>query len=175
MRIDETMTFRSRTAKRYVRPRDGARRRRVHRGMAALAIVFTIVGFVVAPPAAADPPGRLRAALAAARGAACGPLHSNPVVDKAAEGINGTTDKWINHASRGVPETDALPVLKDLGYGGSKAAILTSAAQDDGNAVKALILQGFAKIPDCSYTDVGVSTIYNSTKDMFLMTAVLAA
>jgi len=50
-------------------------------------------------------------------------LRSDPVVDQAAEDVNGTTDKWIDHAARVVPETNALAVLKDLGYRGTKAAI----------------------------------------------------
>jgi hypothetical protein len=175
VRIDEKMTYRPRLPGLYVRRGEATQRRRVHRGMAMVAIAFTTVGFAVAPPAAADSTDSLRAAVAAARGTACGPLRSDPVVDQAAEGINETTNKWIDHAARAVPEADALPVLKDLGYGGSKAAILSSAANDDGDAIKGLILQGFAKIPDCSYTDVGVSTMYNTTKDMILMTVVLAA
>jgi hypothetical protein len=122
----------------------------------------------------ADSADSLRAAVAAARGAACGPLQSDPVIDQAAGDVNETTDKWINNAARAVPETDALSLLKDLGYGGSKAAILSGAATTDANSIKALLLQGYTKIPDCSYTAFGVSALYNAKKDMILTTVVLA-
>ena len=115
----------------------------------------------------------LRAAVEATRGTSCGELTSNPVVDEAARAINATTDKWIDNASRAVPETDALTVLKDLGYAASKATILSGAAADDGDAIKALLLQGYAKIPDCSYKDFGVSALHNAKKDLTLTTVVL--
>jgi hypothetical protein len=135
---------------------------------------LTIVGVAVPPSAGADSTDSLRAAVAAARGTACGPLRSDPVVDQAATEINETTDRWINNAARAVPETDALSPLKDLGYGGSKATILSGAAKTDGDAIKATILQGFAKLPDCSYTDFGVNALHNAKKDMILTTVVLA-
>jgi hypothetical protein len=149
--------------------------RRVQHGMCLALLVFTTATVSVAPSAAAQPSGRLRDAVAAARGASCGPLRSDPVVDKAAEEINGTHDKWLDHAARATPETNALAVLKDLGYRGTKAAILLGAAVTDANAIKAALLQGYLKIPDCSYTDYGVSTLHNKTKDMILTTVVLAA
>lgn len=142
-----------------------------------LTIVLVIIGVVMAPSAVADSDSTdsLRAAVAAARPAACGPLRSDPVIDQAARGINETTDRWINNAARAVPETDALRVLKDLGYGGSKASILSGAASSADKAIKATIIQGFKALPDCSYTDFGVSTLYNAKKDMILTTVVLAA
>ncbi|OSC21186.1 hypothetical protein B8W69_28630 [Mycobacterium vulneris] len=97
------------------------------------------------------------------------------MIDHAAAEINETTDRWINNASRAEPETDALSPLKDLGYSGSKATILSGAATTDSDAIKATILQGFAKIPDCSWTDFGVNALYNAKKDMILTTVVLAA
>lgn len=150
-------------------------RRRAQLGMCLASTALMIVSASVAPSARADTGDDLRAATAAAHRTACGPLRSDPTIDQAAEAINETTDKWINNASRAVPETDALPLLKELGYGGSKAAILSGAAQDGGDAIRALLLQGFAKIPDCSYTDFGVSSLYNAKKDLILTTVVLAA
>ncbi|MGV0826226.1 hypothetical protein ABQF35_25460 [Mycobacterium syngnathidarum] len=134
-----------------------------------------IISGVTAGPAVADDTENLRAAVSAARPTTCGPLRSDPIIDQAAEGVNKTTDRWINHAARAVPETDALAVLKDLGYGGSKARILSGASTSAGNAIKATILQGFRDLPDCSYTDFGVSTLYNEKKGMILTTVVLAA
>lgn len=95
-------------------------------------------------------------------------------MDQAAAQINKTTDDWINFTSRSLPETDALPVLKDLGYGGSTSAILSAASATEVGVVKATLLQGYAKIPDCSYSDIGVSTTYNQRKRLILTTVVLA-
>jgi hypothetical protein len=153
---------------------DLAPRRHLRRGICLVTTALTLAGIAVAPPATASTTDLLREAVVAARGAACGPLRPDPVVDKAAEEINETTDEYINFAARAVPETDALSPLKDLGYGGSTAAILSSAAQTDANAIKALLLQGYAKIPDCSYRDLGVSTLYNAKRDLILATVVLA-
>ncbi|MDF3339481.1 hypothetical protein P3H80_18735 [Mycolicibacterium septicum] len=139
-----------------------------------VATALTVTSICVAPAAVADSTDLLRAAVAAARPAAC-PVRSDPVIDQAAEKINQTTDRWINNTARAVPETNAVPVLQDLGYGGTKAAILSGAATSPTNAIKATLLQGFDKLPDCSYKDFGVSTLYNAKKDMILTTVVLAA
>jgi hypothetical protein len=168
-------TQRPRLPARYVGRGHARPRRRAQLGMCLATIALTIVSVSVAHSARADTGDDLRAAIAAARGTACGPLRSDPVIDQAAAAINGTTDKWINNASRAVPETDALPLLKELGYGGSKATILSGAAKNDGDAIKGLLLEGYAKVPDCSYADFGVSALYNAKKDMILTTVVLAA
>lgn len=139
-----------------------------------MAIALTAFSVSVAPSAAADSTDLLRAAVAAARPAAC-PVRSDPVIDQAADEINKTTDRWINNTARAVPETNALPILKELGYGGSKASILSGASTSATNAIKATLIQGFQLLPDCSYKDYGVSTLYNAKKDMILTTVVLAA
>ena len=138
-------------------------------------LAFTAASVSMAPSAVADSSDTLRAALLAARGASCGPLRSDPLVEKTAAEVNASNDKWLNHDARVEPEPDALPRLKDLGYGGSKAAILLGAGATDANSIKALLLQGYLKIPDCSYTDYGVSAVHNTSKDMILTTVVLAA
>lgn len=140
-----------------------------------LTIVLMVLCVFTAPTAAAAPTDSLRAAVAAARGSACAPLRPSSVIDRAAAEINETTDRWINNTSRAVPETDALTPLRDLGYEGSKATILSGAARSDGDAIKAAVLQGFAQIPDCSWTEFGVHALYNAKKDMILTTIVLAA
>jgi hypothetical protein len=149
-------------------------RSRAQLGMWVPATALTIVSVAMAPSVVADSTDSLRAAVMAARGTACGPLRSNPVVDQAAAEINLTTDRWINFASRATPETDPMARLKDLGYGGSKATVLSGAAKTAGEAIKGTLLQGFAKLPDCSYTDLGVSTLHNARKDLVLTTVVLA-
>lgn len=139
-----------------------------------LATGLAVTSVCMAPVALADSTDLLRAAVAAARPAAC-PLRSDPVIDQAAEKINQTTDRWINNAARAAPETNALVVLQDLGYAGTTASILSGAATAPANAIKATLLQGFDKLPDCSYKEFGVSTLYNAKKDMILTTVVLAA
>lgn len=145
---------------------------RIGAGMVAGAL--TVTSIFMTPTALADSTDLLRAAVAAARPAAC-PLRSDPVIDQAAEEINQTTDRWIDNTARAVPETNAIPVLQDLGFGATKASILSGAAPSPANAIKATLLQGFDKLPDCSYKDFGVSTLYNAKKDMILTTVVLAA
>lgn len=144
------------------------------RGLCTAAVAFVCVGVVTAPPAAADTSDSLRTGVSAVRGTACPPLRSEPAIDQAAAQINDTTDKYINNVARAIPETDALPVLGDVGYSATVATILSGAAPTEENAVKAILLQGFAKIPDCSYTAFGVSAIYNAKKNMILTTVVLA-
>ena len=149
--------------------------RRTQLGMCVAATALTFVSFAVAPSAAADANDSMRAAVAAVRSSSCPALRPVPVVDQAAKEINETTDSYINFTARAVPATDALPVLKDLGYPGSKAKILSGAAHTFGDSIKATLLQGFAVLPDCSYTDIGVSAMSNAKKDVVLVTVVLAA
>ena len=141
----------------------------------AAGLAFTVAAVLAAPPAAADANDNLRTGVSGLRGTSCGPLRSDPLVEQTAEQVNQSTDKWINHAARAQPVPDALPVLKDLGYGGSKATILSGAGKTDADSIKGLLLQGYLVIPDCSYTDYGASTIYNESKEMLLTTVVLAA
>jgi hypothetical protein len=70
---------------------------------------------------------------------------------------------------------DATPLLKDLGYGGTTSAILVGAGSTSADSIKALLLQGYLKIPDCSYVDYGVSLLHNAPKDLILTALVLAA
>lgn len=149
-------------------------RQRARRGTCAALVAFTSVSVFTAPSAVADLRDILSAAVQAARAPSCGPLRSSPVVDEAAEIIGESTDKWINHTARAIPVTDPLPVLKDLGFEGTKAELLTSAKQSDAEAVEALLVQGYLAVPNCQYTELGVSTLYNAYKDVILMTVVLA-
>lgn len=142
--------------------------------MCVAAAALTVAGIVLAPVASADATESLRAAVAGARPSTCGPIRSDPLIDQVANEITDTTDRYINFAARAVPETDALPLLKDLGYSGaSKAQILSGSATNAFSSIKALLLQGFAALPDCSYTAYGVATMYNAKKDVVLVTAVL--
>ena len=141
----------------------------------SLTAVLMMLGVMAAGGASADSTDSLRAAVAAARSSGCGPILPNSVIDQAAQQINQTTNRWINNEARSAPDTDALPILKDLGYNGSKARILSGAAHTDGDAIKATLLQGWADLPDCAYREFGVDTLYNEKKMMILTTVVLAA
>ena len=150
--------------------------RRITIGMCLATIAATVVSVSSSPSAYADDNDDLSAAVATVRGTACGPLRHNPVAEQAAAAINESTDKWINHESVAPPESfDAMPLLKDLGYGGTKSAILAGASESSGKSIKGLLIQGYRTIPDCSYSDFGTSVLYNAKKNLVLTAVVLAA
>ncbi|MGH3643810.1 MAG: hypothetical protein ACRDUX_32845 [Mycobacterium sp.] len=130
---------------------------------------------VLTPSALADSVANLQDAMATARGGtSCQPLSYNPVVEKAAGIINQSTDDYINHISTYQPITDPMPGLKDLGYGGNKAVLLQGALSNEADAIKGALLQGYAAIPDCSYTDLGIDVRRNEATDNILVVYVLA-
>ena len=148
--------------------------RRARLGMCAAAVALAIVGVASSPVASADATDSFRAAVAAARPPACGPIRSDPLIDQVAIEINDSTDRWLNFESRAVPEGDAMPLLQDAGYVGAiKARILSGSATNAGSSIKGALLQGLAILPDCSLTAYGVATKYNARKDVVLVTAVL--
>jgi len=108
------------------------------------------------------------------RQASCGALRSNPTVDHAAEIVNRSTDRWLDHTGRAVPVPDPLPVLKDLGYAGGRAMQVQGAGDTEAKAIEGLLLVGYDKIPDCSYTDYGVSVMQNQATGHYLTVVVLA-
>jgi hypothetical protein len=69
---------------------------------------------------------------------------------------------------------DALPLLKDLGYPGSRATILHGAGKNEADSIRALVLQGYLKIPDCSFSDVGISVLQGNSAGWILTAVVLA-
>jgi hypothetical protein len=101
-------------------------------------------------------------------------LNYNPVVEKAAAIINQSTDDYIDHLSTYQPITDPMPGLKDLGYGGNKAALLQGALSNEADAIKGALIQGHAAIPDCSYTDLGIDVRRNEDTDNLLVVYLLA-
>jgi hypothetical protein len=132
-------------------------------------------GIVVAPSAFADSVTRVQDAMVTARaGTSCQPLNYNPVVEKAAAIINRSTDDYIDHISTYQAITDPMPGLKDLGYGGNKAALLQGALSNEADAIKGALIQGHAAIPDCSYTDLGIDVRRNEATDNLLVVYLLA-
>ncbi|GAB4658983.1 hypothetical protein MOKP64_12830 [Mycobacterium avium subsp. hominissuis] len=143
-----------------------------------MVVVLTLLlsaGIWLASSALADPSENFKSAVASARaGTSCGPLRYNPVVEQVAEISNRSTDNYLNHVATDVPVTDPLPGLKDLGYGGSKGVLLSGAARNEADSIKGVLLEGFDKLPDCSYTDFGVSMLRNQGNGYYLTSLVLA-
>jgi hypothetical protein len=147
------------------------------RSIPAVAVCALLIsgGMAVAPSALADSVSRLQDAMATARaGTSCQPLNYNPVVGKAAAIINRSTDDYIDHISTYQPITDPMPGLKDLGYGGNKAALLQGGLSNEADAIKGALLQGHAAISDCSYTDLGMDVRRNEATDNLLVVYLLA-
>lgn len=158
----------------------GIDRHRRSRSVTALTAVVTGVGvtMLIAPQAAADPAASLQDAVIAARSASsCAPLRYDSAVEQAADIVNGSTDDYISHTARNAPADSApqpLPILKDLGSDATKAVSLQAATDNDGDTIKGVLLEGFDAIPDCSYTDFGVSLRRNVEAGYVLAVAILA-
>lgn len=145
----------------------------VSAGAAAMSLVVATV--LSAPSAVADSADSLRAAVSAVRSASCGPLQPNPLVESTAEDVNRSSAAWLDHVGRVAPVDDPMPLLKDRGFDGTKAKLLQGAGRTNADAIKGLLIQGYLDIPDCSYTDVGVSLMLNRTTNYVLAAIVLAA
>ncbi len=140
-------------------------------------VIVTVLAAALSltPSARADPEANLRDAVASARsGTSCASLRYDPVVEQVAQIINRSTDDYLNHAATRVPILDPLEGLKDLGYGGTKAHLLQGASKSDALAIRGAVLQGYGAIPDCSYTDFGLSVRRNETTGYNLASVVLA-
>ncbi len=133
------------------------------------------IGFAPAPAARADATENLRSAVTQARGAtSCGGLRPDPIADQVAAKINQSTQDYMEHRATQTPLYDPLTGLKILGYGGSKAGLLQGASLSDADSIKALILQGYNKIPDCTFTDIGANMQQNERTGYWLTVVVLA-
>jgi hypothetical protein len=148
-------------------------RRRIA-NVTAVAVAAMSVGVLLCSPASADPPPRLKSAVEQLRGAGqCGPMQYDPIAEHTAEIVNRSTFDYLSQQARHVPVTDALPIFRDLGGTGGNAHILLGAGDNDGDAIKGLILQGHAAIPDCSYTGFGASLLWNEPAAKALTTVIL--
>ena len=144
------------------------------RSVAVVALVFS-GNIVLAPSALADSVGNLKNAVVSLRsGTSCAPLRYSPLVEQVAEIINRSTDDYMNHSSNHLAIDDPLPGLKDLGYRGNKAVLLRGAHMNEALAIKGALLEGYAAIPDCSYTDFGADMRQNEPTGYRLATFVLA-
>jgi hypothetical protein len=139
------------------------------------ATTLLAIGCAPAPTAHADATENLLSAVAQARaGTSCGALRPDPVVDQVAAKINQSTQDYMEHRATQTPLYDPLTGLKILGYRGSKASLLQGASTSDADSIKALILQGYNKIPDCTFADVGANMQQNERTGYWLTAVVLA-
>ena len=138
-------------------------------------VTLLAIGVAMAPTARADATDNLRSAVVQTRGAtSCPTLRPDPIADQVAAKINQSTQDYMEHQATQTPLTDPLTGLKILGYRGSKATLLQGASTTDVDSIKALILQGYNKIPDCAYTDIGANMQQNERTGYWLTAVVLA-
>ncbi|WP_319449705.1 MULTISPECIES: hypothetical protein [unclassified Mycobacterium] len=142
-------------------------------GIAAGAVLATWV----APTAAADATTALKSEVDSARAAAgCPPLQSDPILDGVAQRANSETDSNILHTARFIPFEDPMPVLRDLGYNTSKAKMLVGYGDVEAKANRGVVVEGYAAIPDCSYTKYGVNALSDGDGDQgYVLAAVVLA
>jgi hypothetical protein len=153
--------------------------------LASAVMVMTVVATsVFQAPSAGAFTDNLRAAVMQARGTSCGPLRPESLVDQTAAFVVQSTDHWLNHNSRVAPgrvnelgrlEVDPLPILKDLGSNASKATAIEGAGKTESDAIKSLLVSGYAAIPDCSYAAYGVGTLPNDNLGGYFLTALVLA
>jgi hypothetical protein len=144
---------------------------------AIVALVPAIgVGILLAPPATAGPVTAVRQAVADVRGAAsCAPLNYSTMVEHAADIVNRSTYTFLDHSAQNVPADEPHPIaiVTDLGIKANKASSLQGAAHNQSDAIKGVLLEGRNAIPDCSYTDFGVSLLHEPESDFTLAVVVL--
>lgn len=147
---------------------------KVGTAIVALALVAG-VGAMVAPSAAADAAPAVLQAVVDARGTSCGPLDYNPTVERAADIVNRSTYAYLDHSAENVPADDPHPtaIVKDLGVSAAKVSSFQGAAHNQADAIKGVLLEGRNAIPDCSYTDVGVSLLHEPRSDFTLAVVIL--
>lgn len=141
-----------------------------------MTVVPIVLGVLLAAPAAADPAPEVEQAVVAARStASCGPLNYNPTVEHAADIVNRSTYTYLNHTAQNVPADDPHPtaIVKDLGITARNVLSLQGAGHTEVDAIKGVLLEGRNAIPDCSYTDFGVSLLHEEQSDYVLAVVVL--
>jgi hypothetical protein len=143
------------------RPKPGQGGTMHTRSAARLIAMSALIGAtatVLAPAAMADPQSTLTRAVDSVRsGSRCPPLRSDPFVVRAAQMAMQATSDYISHRTAAVPTGDPMPALKTIGYTGTKAILLSGYGTDEADAIHGLLLEGRESIPNCSYTQYGVS------------------
>ena len=139
-------------------------------------IAMSCLSVLVAPNAVAQPAPELAQVITAVRSSSpCPALKYNPTVEHAAEIVNQSTYAYLNHTAENVPADEPHPtaILKDLGITSGRALSPQGAAHDEAGAIKGVLLQGRNAIPDCSYTDFGVSVLHEEQTNFILAVVVL--
>jgi hypothetical protein len=134
--------------------------------VAAMSIAVS-ADIAFAPSAFADLSDNLRSAVSAERGA-CGPLHSEPIVEKVADAINRSVRDYQANASAGAqPIDDPAPGLKALNYSGNKSKLLRGWGKTEAAAIKQVLIENIAVIEgppvtqDCGFKDYGASVLFD--------------
>ena len=140
-----------------------------------VATAFLGVALLHASPAISEPADQLEQAIVSLRATgSCGPLRNDPVVQRAAEISNRSTQDYLNHAARFVPVSDPLVVLEELGSGAGQAIQIRGHGASDAEAIHGALLQGRAVIPDCSYDTFGTDVIRDPDNGLALVVAILS-
>lgn len=141
-----------------------------------LAVVVALSAITVAP-AAADPDPGLASNIEQARGSAgCPALRYDQNVERAAGVVNRSSFGYLTHTAEDTPADgqDPIVIVNEFGVGASKAVTLQGAGEDPAIALRGLLLQGYRAIPDCSYTDFGVDSLFDPVTGFHLVVVVLA-
>lgn len=144
--------------KRVMRHRDVAFRGGFSGVLLSCAALAIVVSVALAPAAAADDVGDLKAQVDAGRGG-CPPLQPDPTLDGVAQRANDQTQSYIEHTARFIPFEDPMPVLHDLGYPAAKAKLIPGYGDAAVKAIHGVTVAGWQAIPDCSYTKYGLNML----------------
>ncbi len=140
-------------------PQSSGRRRAT---VSAVAVTFAVAGWSCAPTAVADPHQALAEVINSARTTApCGALNYDPKAELAAEIVNRSTRDYLNHTAENVPADKPEPtaIAKDVGITGTKVISLQGAGKVEGDAIRGVLIEGYKALPDCAYTNYGVSML----------------
>lgn len=144
----------------------------------ATAIVLVVPVALSSGALAAPTPGNLsgvfRSEVESSRSqSSCKPLQYNHVVEQAAAVVNKSTVDYLDHNSNQVPIADPKAGLKDLGFPVGKTKLLLGADEDYRLAMKGAILEGYAALADCSYTDFATDVRRDGVSGKTLVLALL--
>lgn len=138
--------------------------------------LLLVGSFALAASAVAENDGAFVDAVSAARtGSSCGPLNRNATLDRAADVVNRSTFRFLNHTAESNPPDpeQSAAIIKELGFDGPHVVILQGAGSEESAAIKGVLLDGRDALLDCSYTKFGVSHLYESESGFYILVAIL--
>jgi len=179
-RAQTLMGLRTTLARNVLHPRYRGR----GRWTTSVGIATVLAGISLGPSAAADSTDAFQHAVTSTRNAAsCIAWRLDPLVEQVTQIANQSTDVYLDHNARSVPLSDPLPnipvltplqVLNDRGSKAKKAKLLQGAGHTEADAISFITISGYNTIPDCTYTDYGLSLLHNRTSGYFLAAMVVA-